>query len=239
MRNSAWDTRKKVTSPCQVENIVAEQVACGEDHSLILGTDKTVYVMGYGGQGQLGRVPSSLVPVPIHLPFDVQSIHCSGQYSIIRATDGCLWTTGLIDRALARKNRRKFSKIPNFACLHVECGLRHVVALDDENRLWGWGSNEDHQLGLATSCAVEPTLLRDDVDAVLAGELHTIVRTKEDNVEACGYNYYGQLGNGDVSGGCDWTTTAIPPELIYSGVRERPPKSARSVTRNPESIADQ
>ena len=88
----------------------------------------------------------------------------------------------------------------------VKAGWRQAFAIDSENNLYAWGANYYSQLGLGvTSGPVsKPTIVSfDSVGGIngqiidLATDSHTLVLTDTGHVYVWGYNYYGQLGNGN------------------------------------------
>lgn len=98
----------------------------------------------------------------------------------------------------------------------------HSVALTSDGKAYGWGRNENGQLGLgyASPCVPVPTLLfvgnnndnaadnsNDDDNIIVSagvGKYHTLLVTKTGTVYASGGNKCGQLGvNNEKMDGCD------------------------------------
>ena len=89
----------------------------------------------------------------------------------------------------------------------VSAGDIHTVALKTDGTLWAWGDNRYGQLGDNTienrNGPVQVKQLEgitimtfEGVKAVSAGEYHTVAIKTDGSLWACGYNNYGQLGDG-------------------------------------------
>lgn len=88
----------------------------------------------------------------------------------------------------------------------VKAGWRQAFAIDSENNLYAWGANYYSQLGLGITdkSVSKPAIVNfDSIGGIdgqiidLATDSHTLVLTNTGHVYAWGYNYNGQLGNGD------------------------------------------
>lgn len=89
----------------------------------------------------------------------------------------------------------------------VSCGKDHVCAIDHWNKLYCWGSNFNGQLGGTTPVGAGqlekvPTKVNDmNWLYVKAGEAHTCGITDGSDLYCWGYNFYGQIGNGENGSG--------------------------------------
>lgn len=88
----------------------------------------------------------------------------------------------------------------------VKAGWRQAFAIDSENNLYAWGANYYSQLGLGITdkSVSKPAIVNfDSIGGIdgqiidLATDSHTLVLTNTGHVYAWGYNYNGQLGNGN------------------------------------------
>lgn len=88
----------------------------------------------------------------------------------------------------------------------VKAGWRQAFAIDSENNLYAWGANYYSQLGLGITdkSVSKPAIVNfDSIGGIdgqiidLATDSHTLALTDTGHVYAWGYNYNGQLGNGD------------------------------------------
>jgi len=92
----------------------------------------------------------------------------------------------------------------------MAAGVLHTVALNEDGTVWSWGNNDDGQLGDATTdpsnTPVQAVMeLEGDpltgVVAIAAGYKHTVTLKEDGTAWTWGYNYYGQLGDGNHGSG--------------------------------------
>jgi alpha-tubulin suppressor-like RCC1 family protein len=99
----------------------------------------------------------------------------------------------------------------------LACGSSgFCIALARYGVVFGWGSNQFSQLGLAaggfealaTPISVGPY---SSIDAIAAGSAHCLAHSTDGNVYGWGYNGRGQLGNGATG------VAQYPPVVMQSG----------------------
>jgi len=84
----------------------------------------------------------------------------------------------------------------------VSGGTYHLLALDQNGTVWGWGKNSYGQAGCSTGsyaaipCNVNFSANMGPVTQIAAGEYTSYALTAAGQVFAWGYNTYGQLGRG-------------------------------------------
>jgi alpha-tubulin suppressor-like RCC1 family protein len=133
-------------------------VSCGYDHVCIVKTDGTIWKSGdnlhpsYPNYHQVGT------------DTDWGS-SSSGSYHIIaKKTDGTLWAYGQNEVGQLGlgdlTTRTSFEQINSDVWGAFVCGVTsgfggHVLAVRDDNTLWGWGGNLDGQLGQGTTSTAE------------------------------------------------------------------------------------
>ena len=226
-------------SPVQVvlpDGIGARKVACGGNHTLILGTDDRVYGCGKDGFGLVHEQGISL-PTLVPLPVPIESVHCGNGFSVLRTAEGSLWSAGdntFGQLGVAQRQGHQFQEIPGLNVVEVSCGREHVVAIDYDGSLWGWGHSGFGQLSPITFMKQsKPLLLYRNVRGMVTGHYSTIIRTMEDQVMVCGYNEHGQLALGHKRHSVPvWTKNAkILAEMIHPASFPRP-KSAMSSNVN-------
>ena len=93
-------------------------------------------------------------------------------------------------------------KVINNKNVAVDTGNRFTVALKQNKTVWTWGENHVGQLGQGnTTYYNEPKelefLREKNVKDVKAGYYHAGALTADGDLYTWGYNYYGQLGNGN------------------------------------------
>jgi len=132
-------------------------------------------------------------------------------YTVVLNEDGRLFSSGNNSNGClsqgTRVHERRFVSIArkNTRFAAIKAGLQHWLALDEDGRLWGCGSNFHGQLGLGqetleTLClSLVPllTLGGQRVHSLSVGLAHSIICTSSGRIFATGCNTEGQLGTGD------------------------------------------
>jgi alpha-tubulin suppressor-like RCC1 family protein len=85
----------------------------------------------------------------------------------------------------------------------IATGVAHSLAIDNDDKIWAWGYNAYSQLGDGTKNnsfgaipAVNVNNLNGTATEISAGSSHSLAIING-SVYAWGYNFFGQLGNGD------------------------------------------
>ncbi len=210
-------------------------IACGGWHTMALDEDGTLFAWGSNLSAQLGMKdvnvgmgPGAFVNEPAKvdvLPENVRinSIATGGQHVAILDEDGRIWSYGWSqygqlgnpDIEIGPNSFEKMavpvSGLDDVVITKVSTGYYHSMALDDQGRVWAWGSNGFGQLGSEkipdgtdnpaafTKTPVLVSGLNDvkivDVEAAYG---HSVVLDDNGTVWAWGYNLYGMVGRSDV-----------------------------------------
>lgn len=95
----------------------------------------------------------------------------------------------------------------------IAAGGYHTVALDNDGKVWTWGSNSFKQLGHSDSDGrnENPDDVKGlpEIKAIAAGDYHTLAVDTDGNVWAWGRNKYGQIGMDE-----NLNPTSITPEKV-------------------------
>ncbi|KAF0220575.1 MAG: regulator of chromosome condensation [Geobacteraceae bacterium] len=197
-----------VPTPTQIgaeTNWVA--AATGNDHTMAVKADGTLWGWGSNQVGQLGDETNleGRAPIKIGADTDWAAVTNRGSQTVARKKNGTLFTWGLnADGQLGDGtsiNKDLPTKVNDDAnWTAISSGKNHSVALKDDGTLLAWGDNEDGQCGdgkvelkIATPKPIGTTK---DFVALDAGELHTVVMKKNGTIWAMGDNTLGQLCNG-------------------------------------------
>ena len=194
-----------IAVPGMQSGVVA--IAAGEDLSLALKGDGSVWAWGFGERGQLG---DGTKPINRSTPKRVSSL--SGRFTSIAAgsefalalrSDGTVWAWGdgvqgqLGNGALADSD----SAVQVVGLSHVTAiaaGDNHGLAVDADGSLWGWGDNSYRELGMPTSANFQSTAVRvariGPVMAVAGGPFQTVVITRAGEVFGWGGLFFGLGG---------------------------------------------
>jgi len=151
----------------------------------------------------------------------------SAFHNIISKSNGDVYTWGYnLFGQLGIGNNESSSIIPvEVELLHgkiitqVAMGGGHTIALDASGVVYTWGYNRYGELGIGNEngigsnipVEVGGVLSQKTIIQVAAGEYHSIALGADGTVYTWGYNYMGQLGNGN------YTDSNVPVETTLSG----------------------
>ena len=205
--NTTTNNRKTLVQMTNATDVKA--IACGNNHSLILKNDGTVWGCGMNNYGQLGNgttTDNNITLVQMTNATDVKTIACGDIYSLILKNDGTVWSCGYNNKGQLgtgdTNNVTSLTQIPNVTDVKgVACGNNNSLILKNDGTVWGCGSNYYGQLGDGTTTPNQTTLVQmknaTDVKAIACGNSHSLILKNNGTVLwSCGSNYYGQLGYG-------------------------------------------
>jgi alpha-tubulin suppressor-like RCC1 family protein len=200
------------------------KMSLGLEHTMALSSEGKVFTWGANDAGALGdgSTTRSSIPLDISTQFVLDSTETiteivAGNYvSLALTSNGNIFTWGnyengeLGDGSVGNRlspvritSRFGFSEDEYIA--QVDYGQDFFVARTNKNRVFGWGYNNDYQLGTPTNdtqfVPFDMTLFlgleeTEDVIDISAGAYNTAVLTSLNNLYAWGYNGDGQIGNG-------------------------------------------
>eukprot|EP00105_Crassostrea_gigas_P014524 XP_011431212.1 PREDICTED: uncharacterized protein LOC105330955 isoform X3 [Crassostrea gigas] len=190
--------------------IKIRHAAVGEDHVIVVTTEKQVYSWGSGDKGQLGHgnMESKMKPELVQ-SLNGKSISraCCGEgFSIFASDNGIVLTcgdgtSGCLGHGdtLSCYRPRLIETLLSLDVIAISCGSKHVVVVGSEGEVLTWGCGADGRLGLGTEdnhCQPqelrieEPVVIRD----VFCGVDGTMFLTDVGSVYACGSNSDNKLG---------------------------------------------
>lgn len=211
-----------------ITSAVAIDVQAGNNHTVVLMSNGTVWACGNNQYGQLGdgttenrnnyvQMQDANGPIT-----NVTAIAAGGYHTVALKEDGTVWACGYnksaqlgidstYDSSIFVRMHDRTSYISNAKA--IAAGDLHTVVLKKDGSVWACGSNSRRQLGISTSdptCyhltqtkqegtpGAYPTIA--DVTAIAAGGYHTVVLKSDGTVWACGQTTDGQLGIGSTTG---------------------------------------
>ncbi len=209
---SGWDANK--TEPVQVLGLSdVKNVVGGENYSLAIKNDGTVWAWGFNGDGQLGEgtLENKKTPVEVSGLTDVQKISAGRYHVLALKNDGTVWVWGdnqygqLGDGTTTSKQIPV--QIPDLTdVIDIAAGFSHSLVVKSDGSVWAWGRNNYGELGDGTTTdRLNPVRVMDrnditdyltDAQHVSAGLDYSMVLKNDGRVWTWGYNGYGQLGNG-------------------------------------------
>lgn len=129
---------------------------------------------------------------PMMKDYNIVSIS-AGSYDIIALTsDGYVYTQLLINS--------RWDLIENLSnIIAIAAGDANYLALSITGQVYGYGYNENCELGLGDNISVREFVLNPNVNNIIcmACNSHSLFMTANKDIYSCGYNEEGQLGLGD------------------------------------------
>lgn len=148
-------------------------MACGSGDAQSLAVTDTgaVYSWGDGDYGKLGRGGSDGCKTPKVVEKlmgqDVVKVYCGAQFSLALTKAGTLFSWGKGDNYRLGHGSEEHIRVPKqleyFSgkkVLDVSVGSMHCLAVTEDGQAYGWGRNDQGQLGdLSVQCYSEPAPL--------------------------------------------------------------------------------
>ncbi len=208
------------SAPIQVTNLNSVPIiamAGGDQHSLALASNATVWAWGTNDFGQLGdgTTTQRLMPVQVTNLDSVTAIAAGGEHSLALKSDGTVWAWGEGDsgRLGNGSEEDQFTAVQVVGLSNVMAiagGGRHSLALKNDFTVWAWGNNEYGQLGdgsISNRWILVPVTNLSSVIAIAGGGEHSVALKSDGTVWAWGDNSIGQLGN------CTTNDSTIPVQV--------------------------
>eukprot|EP01035_Chromulina_nebulosa_P017384 gene17384-22933_t len=208
--------------PRLVKSLLSRKVvmaSCSYHHSFFLCSDNSIYSCGRNDSGQLGlgdctdRKTPQLVTSNI-TQHTINSMSCGQYHSMLLTSNNKVFVCGKNDYGqLGLDNVDSCYVLTsitvpfldvNDSVTSICCGYYHSLLLTSCSMIYGFGRNDDGQLGLGHSQLkiqhITPILsLRNkNCKQISAGCYHTIVITSNGMLYVFGRNKHGQLGTGDL-----------------------------------------
>ncbi|GAB5535214.1 MAG: hypothetical protein Rubg2KO_14630 [Rubricoccaceae bacterium] len=178
-------------------------IAAGEQHSVAVLTDGSVWTWGLSGNGQLGReVTIDDYWLPRRVPGVNGAFAAAGGSSSFVYDGESLWTTGYnADGRLGwgpTRDEQRFSARPHSRFVDLESWGPTTYALRSDSTVLAWGEGGSGQLGTGTTPLHQVDPVAVDLDkpvvAIAAGGAFAIVAHDDGTVSTWGHNVYGALG---------------------------------------------
>lgn len=211
--------------------------AAGGSHTLALQSDGTLWGWGNNFNGEIGQDPQTgtffftprqifFDPVPAGAdPFFNSSwvrVSAGSNHSVGLQADGSVWVWGvnnldqLGNNATGVSSFRPVKTSLPAAAVRIAAGQSHSHAQLVDGNVWGWGRNDNGQLGVNSSTTpttprqvtvTSPASLANDWAAIGAGSLHSVLLKQDGTLWSSGANSSGQTGLGTPA------TVLIPTRL--------------------------
>jgi alpha-tubulin suppressor-like RCC1 family protein len=178
--------------------------------TLAIKTNGTLWAWGLNTSGQLGLsdVTSRSSPVQVGTGTDWNYVICLNTATLATKKDGTRWAWGLNTSGLPwGSNYNTTSESAPMQLITtlwtaISARYTHVLGIQSNGSLWGWGSNNVGQLGLGDAIARSSTTqVGSDTNwsTVAVGESHSIAVKSAGSIWSWGVNSFGNLGLGDTA----------------------------------------
>ncbi|MCS6778048.1 MAG: dockerin type I domain-containing protein [Chloroherpetonaceae bacterium] len=199
-------------------------IAAGDEHTVALRSDGTVWAWGRNHQGQLGNgtLTDRTTPAQVRgvggagFLTDIVAIAARGAHTLALRRDGAVLAWGsntngqLGDGTRTRRTTPVLMRTPDGqellrSAIAIAAGVEHSLVLRADGTVLASGRNNNGQLGDGTTAErtlpvpmLGPNGIAPLTGAVAlsAGDAHSIVLLNDGTVLACGNNDGGQLGDG-------------------------------------------
>jgi alpha-tubulin suppressor-like RCC1 family protein len=185
------------------------QVKAGENHTVMLRSNGSIWACGDNSSGQLGdgtTTPSN-VPVQVTTATDWTQVSAGMHHTVAIKADGTLWAWG--DNTFGQLGNGQATLV-EFAPVQigtdtkwstVSAGDFHTVAMKTDGTIWAWGDSADGTLGTGETYSgiivTVPTQIGTATDwvAIATGQDHTLAVKANGQLWGWGSNGSGQLGD--------------------------------------------
>ncbi|MEJ5166944.1 MAG: RCC1 repeat-containing protein [Thermoanaerobaculia bacterium] len=194
-----------LNKPTRIESISdVISISAGENFSLFLKRDGTVWACGSNEYGQLGNGTfyGCIEPVQVLNLSNIIAISTKAKHCLALRKDGTVWAWGLNSAGqLGIENFENSNlpiKVPDLEnVIYISTGRYHSLALKNDGSVWAWGWNREGQLGTGDwenrNTPVQVINLNNIV-FVDAGACHSLAIKADGTLWVWGSNELGQLG---------------------------------------------
>ncbi|WP_052295855.1 fimbrillin family protein [Parasphaerochaeta coccoides] len=205
-------TTYTTSTPVPVTSMGSDVAAvyAGDEHTMILKKDGTLWATGLNGSGQLGIGTTSDTNVPVQVKdntdisgfmTDVATVSVGWNHTIILKKNGTLWATGSNYNGQLGIGNYEDKNTPVQVTTDVKAvsaKTHYTMILKKDGTLWATGDNYDGQLGIGNNISKNtPMQVSSDVTAVFTGGYHMLFLKTDGTLWATGRNGSGQLGIGN------------------------------------------
>jgi len=214
-------------SPVAVSGLSGVTIAAlvgGDEHSVALASNGTIYAWGYNGNGQIGDNTTTTRTSPVHLSISgtVTEIEAGYDHTLALKSDGTMWAWGSNSFGELGNGNSAQSKVPvqvsgiSSGAAQLTAGNEDSFVLKNDGTLWVFGSNRNGQLGCGASStysnAQQVLALGRRGLMIACGTDHSLALTSTGTIYGWGDNSNGDIGDGTTS------QRSLPISITFSGL---------------------
>ncbi|MGJ5813755.1 RCC1 repeat-containing protein [Paludibaculum fermentans] len=194
------------TYPAPTPSTLGQRLTAGQDHTLVLFNNGTVWGSGGNANGELGdgSTTDRTGPVQVSGLTNVLGVSTGGSHTLAVLNDGTVRSWGLNSSGQLGDGTTTMRLIPVVVptlanITRISAGKAHSLARKSDGTVWSWGINTDGGLGDGTIVSKSSPLQvpnLTNVVSVSAGDGFSLALKADGTVWAWGLNASGQLGNG-------------------------------------------
>lgn len=220
----AWQTGLAASVVRREDYLITGALAAGENHSMALKADGTVWTWGDGYWSQIGDGGTVGRTSPVQVLSGAVAVAAGFHHSLVLKADGTVWawgenSGGEVGDGTTTPRRSPVLVTGLTDVVALAGGLHNSYALKADGTVWAWGLNATGQIGDGTTTTrltpVQVVGLA-GVKAIAAGHGFALALVSQGaqagTVWAWGANTTGQLGDGT-------TTTALTPQQVAGATR--------------------
>jgi alpha-tubulin suppressor-like RCC1 family protein len=181
--------------------------ACGTSHSVAIKTNGTLWAWGANPHGPdaNGSDIHVLAPEQVGTDTDWQTVSAGSGVNVGLKTNGTLWTWGISSFGQLGNGTITDSFLVTPAQIgtdtwqYISASQYTIHAIKTDGTLWGWGNNQNFQIGIGASIdRSRPTQVPygDTYRQISSGGSHTMAVRTDNSLSGWGHNDHGKIGNG-------------------------------------------
>jgi alpha-tubulin suppressor-like RCC1 family protein len=186
------------------------KIASGQDHTLFLKTDGTVWACGRNETGQLGDGSGQDQPYPVQVKTSAgvnltgaTAISAGGFHSMVLTSGGTVYAFGggyYGQLGLGNEGDLPYATQVQTGVEKISANYQNSYCLKTGGALFVTGRNFYGELGDGTTAKKTAYFqAQTGISDITTGESHLLLKKTNGSIWACGYNIYGQLGDGGTS----------------------------------------
>ena len=210
---------KSVLTPMNtttIEERTPKYISCGDNNTMVLMTDGTIWGTGRNNFGQLGIGTTS--DVTVLTPMNTTTIEgrkaifvsCGFTHTMVLMSDGTVWGTGsnsFGQLGIGNTTQQTVltpintSTIGEKKAISISCGGYYTMVLMSDGTVWGTGINSNGELGIGntTNKLVLAPINTSTIEGktpkyISCGGYHTMVLMTDGTIWGTGFNSDGELG---------------------------------------------